>query len=552
MEILKLKIFLKSRRGRLLLSVFVVVLIFAYCAAENEITERNFQGALRADSKKHIRYPRTYLAGRGLKKAMAFVPGGEFRMGSNQGRADERPVHRVGVFSFYMDKTPVTYENYRQFVKAGGRRSHYWYYNSYNKTYNPVTGISWYDAVCFANWRSSLEGRTPAYLPAGKRDAWGYRLWRLDPESNGYRLPTEAEFERAARGGLRDKNFPWGDRFSPRWANFDEGRGVSRGRWWRLSFVHDQKSNSYGLHGMSGNVWEWTGDWYDAAYYKKAVYDNPTGPESGRRRVIRGGSWGSYTKNFLRTARRSHASPDHYNYDIGFRLVLPARRAIRYPGLPEKVSGKVNQAMCYTNQASPAPAGSGPRKGYTRRDFGPEFRKRLAAYLADRFPESVYFLRRIDRQPPLTPRALADLIVDYTLEFNINPVFLTGIMVSESGMGTVSFPRWFNNPMAYHWGNWKMRNGRPLYKFSRYRNRRYRDLKEAFRIFSRGIRRKIYLKVARKDLYAFHHLYVGYEAREWMFSLGRVYRDLLGVRFDERFPGSQSGRLIYLDWDKLK
>lgn len=485
-------------------------------------------------------------------------------MGSEDGRADELPRHRVRLDPFYIDETPITYRAYRPYLAAGAERPAYWRYDSYNRPAQPVTGLTWFDAACYCNWRSAREGRRPAYVATDRRDAWGYPVWRLRSERDarsGYRLPTEAEFEYAARGGLADRSFPWGDRLDPAWANFDEGRGVRRGRWWRLSRVKDQRPNAYGLYGMSGNVWEWTGDWYGS--YRGAWFgarENPQGRRSGRRRVIRGGSWGSHRVEDLRVARRSYSAPGFYNYDIGFRCVLPAaaedgsENAADAPATAGPVA--VDLAQVCPDARPAAPPGSDDREAETP---APEdskidgaFRKRLARYIADRFPESVYFHERVDEQEILTPETMAELIVDATTKYEIHPLFLTGIMVSESGFGTVSFPRWFNNPMAYHWGNWKMRYGLPYYEPRKYRNRRYRDLRAAFEIFSRGIRRRIYTEAARGDLNRFHLVYVGYEAREWMNSLSGVYRDVGGLDFAAHSPAEESGRFIYLDWDEIR
>ncbi|MDI6591404.1 MAG: SUMF1/EgtB/PvdO family nonheme iron enzyme [Patescibacteria group bacterium] len=185
----------------------------------------------------------------GIKK-MILISGGTFLMGDDRSKfSDEHPAHFVRVDSFYMDETPVTYEDFKEYVEAGGEKSKYWEYETYNHPENPVTGINWYQAVDYCNWRSKIE--------------------ELPPEI-GYRLPTEAEFEYAARGGLEGKNFPWGDEFNPLMANFDEEKGVMKGNWWRLAKVKDTPSNNYGLYGMSGNIWQWTNDWYDPDYYKKS------------------------------------------------------------------------------------------------------------------------------------------------------------------------------------------------------------------------------------------------------------------------------------------
>ena len=155
-------------------------------------------------------------------KTMILVPEGTFMMGSNKSNyTDEKPEHSITLQSFYMDETPITYEDFTKYVNDGGTKSKYWGYDSYNQPENPVSGINWYHAVDYCNWRSEKEGFQPAYKPSTKLDAWGYSLWELDNSANGYRLPTEAEFEYAARGSLEGKKFPWGDNFDPTLANYD-------------------------------------------------------------------------------------------------------------------------------------------------------------------------------------------------------------------------------------------------------------------------------------------------------------------------------------------
>ena len=259
----------------------------------------------------------------GIKK-MILVPSGNFIMGEKDNNfSDEKPEHVVTVKSFYMDETPITYKNFAKYVADGGNKTRYWQYESYNMEENPISGINWYQAVDYCNWRSEKENLTPAYKISNKLDAWGYQLWELDTSSNGYRLPTEAEFEYAARGGLEGKKFPWGDEFNPKFANYDDERGLMKGDWWRLAKVKDTPANNYGLYGMSGNVWQWTNDWYDKNYYATSNKDNPKGPDTGRTKVMRGGSWGSISPDYLRVSKRSAMAPSNYNYDVGFRCVRP-------------------------------------------------------------------------------------------------------------------------------------------------------------------------------------------------------------------------------------
>ncbi len=471
---------------------------------------------------------------------MKLIPGGNFIMGDSTGDADEQPTHKVLVHSFYMDETPVTYTDFKKYVADGGPVSRYWLYETYNRPDQPVTGLSWYHAVNFCNWRSALEGLEPAYTKADYNDKWGYPAWVFNPTSNGYRLPTEAEFEYAARGGLEQKPYPWGNEFNPEFANYDNERGVKKGDWWRLANVQSQKKNNYGLYNMSGNNWHWCHDNYDSTFYQRAeVFFNPLGPDTGHVKVIRGGSWGSISPKELSVSNRSYASPDHYNYDIGFRCVRPADTTIT-----EKLQPDTSNAANFEFHTYTIPEVEDALKLDV---FSDAFKIILAEYIHDRFPECLYFKEKIDGQEMLTPHKMANLIVDECREQGINPVFLTGIMTSESGFATCSFPRWYNNPMAYHWQNINMSKGLPTYNADKSHNRKYKDLRAAIRNYSK-IKRKIYFDVARKDLYAFHKLYVGYEAKEWMYTLSKVYHDLLGVKIAPHFPEENIGKYIYSDW----
>lgn len=453
-------------------------------------------------------------------KKMILIPGGTFLMGDeNSNFSDERPAHFVKVDSFYIDETSVTYEDFKKYVEAGGAKPKYWEYETYNNPENPVTGIDWYHAVDYCNWRDAIE----------------------EISSDGYRLPTEAEFEYAARGGLERKNFPWGDDFDSSLANFDDEKGIMKGDWWRLAKVKDTPPNNYGLYGMSGNVWQWTNDWYDENYYAISPKDNPTGPEIGKTKVLRGGSWGSISSDYLRTAKRSYTTPGNYNYDIGFRCARLAEGTIlEYPKIDEKTQYQFYQYKTYSENK--------PLEDV----YGEEFLNRLSQFIADNYPNSIYFQTKIDGQDIITPEQIARIIVDTTKEYNINPLFLTGIIVSESGFGCCSFPRWYNNPMAYHWQNALMENGLPTYEPASSRNRKYINLETGFREFAKGIRRDIYINAAKKDLDAFHLLYVGYRADEWMYTIARVYSDVLGIKLEPHLPANNIGEYIYTDWNKPK
>ena len=478
---------------------------------------------------------------------MVLIPGGSFKMGNRNYSSDEKPVHLVRISPFYMDETPITYADFQKYVNGGGAKSRYWSYPSYNKPENPITGVSWYHAVDYCNWRSLIEGFTPAYKLTDKLDAWGYPIYQLDKAANGYRLPSEAEFEYAARGGLAGKLFPWGNKFDPSFANYDDERGVMKGKWWRLAKVKDTPPNGYGLYDMSGNVWQWTNDWYDPGYYQRSPQNNPMGPETGRTKVIRGGSWGSISPDDLRVSKRSFSAPSNYNYDIGFRCVKSVSQHFKIPSLA-LISHNLNSKINYSFYKYPI----APRQKLDQDIFGQKFISRLSQFIADYYPNSIYFQAKIDGQKIIDPEKMTGIIIRIAKKYNINPLFLIGVMAAESGFGTVSFPRWYNNPIAYHWQNTSMKNGPPIYKARYHRNRKYHNLEEAFRTFAQGIRKNVYVNAAKKNFDSFHLVYVGYRANEWMRTISRVYRDVAGIRLEPDYPIKNVGKLIYLDWDKIQ
>ena len=219
---------------------------------------------------------------------MALIPAGEFQMGDsfNEGGGNERPVHTVYLDSFYIDKYEVTNALYKKFMEATGHRTpRYWTNPSYNQPDQPVVGVSWDDAVAYARW-------------------------------TGKRLPTEAEWERAARGGLVGKRYPWGNDISHNDANFSGTSGIDI--WNAPAPVGKFPPNGYGLYDMAGNVWEWVADRYLGNYYSIGPQKNPKGPDTGSWRVLRGGSW-NYDTYFLRCAFRRSLEPTSTLSLNGFR-----------------------------------------------------------------------------------------------------------------------------------------------------------------------------------------------------------------------------------------
>ncbi len=432
-----------------------------------------------------------------------------------------------GANSFYMDETPVTYEDFIKYVNAGGLKNAYWFYDSYNIPEQPVTGINWFHAVDYCNWRSVCEGLTPVYSPTTLLDAWGYPVYITNSEANGYRLPTASEFEFVARGKERYKNYPWGEKFIDSVTNYDTDRGFKSTVWWRLAPVKSQYRNSYGLYNLCGNNLHWCDDWSNEGCAVK---------------LLKGGSWGSIDSSFLKINYTSKSSPGNYNYDIGFRCVRPAN------GIKDSIS-KVDLTKKYSFYTQLISKNDSVITDF----YSEKFIHRLAHFLGDNYPECIHFIYKVDGQEILDPLSMARLIVSACKKNSVNPLFLTSIMISESGFGTVSFPRWYNNSMAYHWQNKLMVNGQPVYDaLPGKKNRKYLILADGFNAFCRGIRRELYYKAAKKNLDAFHIIYVGYRADEWMLTMSRVYRDVAGVRFDPLYPEGNAGKYIYADWDKIK
>lgn len=425
----------------------------------------------------------------------------------------------------WMDETPVTYRDFEIYVRAGGMKNAYWYYDSYHKPEQPVTGISWHHAVDYCNWRSVCEGLEPAYEPATEKDYWGYPVYRLKEGASGYRLPLSSEFTYAALAGRMENPYPWGKVFREELTNMDSDRGHQTTEWWRLAPVKSQYKNAFGLYNMCGNNWHWCSDW----------------SRELRTIGLRGGSWGAIDSIYLSSAYASHCAPGSYNYDIGFRCVRPVRE--------QETGIRIDTLAAHSFYKTLVSEVKGPVTDF----YGEDFKWRLTAYLADNFPDCINFRMKVDEQEILTPQQMAELMIHVCKRNKINPLFLASIMISESGFGTVSFPRWYNNPMAYHWQNKLMVKGLPVYEaMPGKRNRKYKNLESGFEAFCKGIRRDLYYNAAKTNLDAFHLIYVGYRADEWMLTLSRVYRDVAGVRFEPRFPARNAGTYIYADWESIK
>ena len=215
------------------------------------------------------------------------IPGGWFDMGSDEGQADERPVHRVWVDPFELAVFPVTCADYEPFLQATSHEAPRDWTQFATAGDLPVVGVSWLDCQAYCRWRAS--------------------------QGEPLRLPSEAEWERAARGGADGLRYPWGDAI-PDWIPAG-GRGPLIGPW----PVTLGEPNAFGLFGIAANVHEWCADWYDGGYYAASPERNPRGPDHGVRRASRGGSW-RHAVTISRCAARSRIDPSFRYTDYGFRI----------------------------------------------------------------------------------------------------------------------------------------------------------------------------------------------------------------------------------------
>jgi len=300
---------------------------------------------------------------------MVLVPSGTFEMGrhNGSGASDELPVHTVNLDPFYLTVQEVTNQQYADVlnfavdgwievidgVVYGLEDGEAWCDTTIsssvsqiiwdvetltfsvvgeelspddpdNKTQHPMVKVSWFGAAMYCNVRSSLDGRQLCY------DA---NTWDCDLSADGYRLPTEAEWEYAARGGLHDPylTYPWGNSVDGSNANYvdsgDPWTGTSPAttpvgyyNGYSQLPAGPNMANGYGLYDMAGNIWEWSNDWYDSDYYGNSPpIDNPLGPASGTNRVLRSGSWINFV-NAMRCANRHDIPPVNRAVANGFRI----------------------------------------------------------------------------------------------------------------------------------------------------------------------------------------------------------------------------------------
>ena len=224
-----------------------------------------------------------------IEPLLVSIPGAWFLMGSASGQDCERPVHRVWTDAFLLAATQVTNAEYQRFVNAtSSDPPPFWNDANFGLPRHPITGVSWFDANRYCQWLAAQTGRS-------------------------YRLPTEAEWEGAARGDFEQNDFPWGNEppqslpdYGTRWQNGPEP-------------VAHYAPNSFGFYNICDNVHEWCSDWYDPNYYAVSPERNPRGPEQGQRKSSRGGSWRHHVK-VARCSARSSIPPEFHYADYGFRI----------------------------------------------------------------------------------------------------------------------------------------------------------------------------------------------------------------------------------------
>jgi formylglycine-generating enzyme required for sulfatase activity len=266
------------------------------------------------------------------RAGMIRIPAGSFLMGSpHPGDEDQQPVHRVEIDAFWLDATPVTNAQFAEFVRAeqyvttAERLGKSLVFDRQSAAWQEAAGADWQHPE---GPESSIAGKDDwPVVQVSWYDATAYAAWR------GKRLPSEAEFEYAARGGLADADFPWGRQLAPRAelkANYWQGtfpeENLLLDGYSGPSPVEKFPPNRFALHDMAGNVWQWCGDWYDPEYYGKSLGPNPTGPREGAHRVRRGGSWMSPASadHSLRVYHRDYAPPREAANHMGFRCASDA------------------------------------------------------------------------------------------------------------------------------------------------------------------------------------------------------------------------------------
>lgn len=245
-----------------------------------------------------------------LVAQMVRIEGGTFEMGCTDEQQpdcsdDEKAVHTITVASFYLGQYEVTFAEYESFCEATGRSKPN--DEGWGRGYQPVINVSWYDAIAYCNWLSLQQDYTPVYHIQGDNVTPNW-------SANGYRLPTEAEWEYAARGGIRNTRSKYSGSNDINEVAWYNGNSIDRSH-----PVGRKKPNELGLYDMSGNIGEWCWDWYNRDYYSRSSKVDPRGPEQGSYRVDRGGGW-NFAPRLCRSTDRNSWAPQIRNPIIGFRL----------------------------------------------------------------------------------------------------------------------------------------------------------------------------------------------------------------------------------------
>ncbi len=239
---------------------------------------------------------------------MVLIKGGSFQMGSERGDARQKPVHRISLSSFYLSRFELTQREWNSIMN---KDSSHCLGDEF-----PVDIVQWFDAIDYCNKLSNFFDLEPCYEIKFDDLSRKIRSVETDWSANGFRLPTEAEWEFASRGGIMSKEYEYSGSHIIQAVAWHEGNSLGQPH-----EVGHKDANELGMHDMSGNVWEWCWDWYDLNYYATSPDLDPRGPESGLLRVLRGGSWSS-NKDCCRVSYRYHFNPESKIIinNIGFRL----------------------------------------------------------------------------------------------------------------------------------------------------------------------------------------------------------------------------------------
>jgi formylglycine-generating enzyme len=350
----------------------IVLMGEQWLVESTECPSADLNSDCRVDSEDFTLISEQWLTGDGIPTDMVIIPAGSYQMGDSlsEGNMNERPVHTVTVDAFLIGRNEVTNQQYCEFLNASLtagqveiRADRVVYFVGRNepllllkpttaesgiefnghafsvvsgKGTHPVILVSWYGATGYCNWKSRTDNLQECY---------DLSTWNCNFDVKGYRLPTEAEWEYSARGGLQGNRYPWGDSIAISQANFwKSGDPYESGDYplttpvgfytGQLYFKTDYNwpdgqiiyhttngINGYGMYDTAGNVWEWCNDWALDSYYSDSPNSNPKGPSEGYYRVIRGGYWGSGPGG-CRVSVRDEGSPDGLGIDVGFRVVL--------------------------------------------------------------------------------------------------------------------------------------------------------------------------------------------------------------------------------------